>query len=212
MMRKLLLLLPAAIILSAISSFAEDKYARYEVFGGYSLVRVRPTPTGTQTGPQGPPDCYILQQCPTFNTNSYSGENENINGWSVAFTGNINSILGIKVEVDGSAHRWDGFYGQKVKGQSYFLMAGPQINGRFEAFPGTLFGHALFGFNHNIAGEEGSKNFSKNHPELVLGGGIDWAKGPFGIRAPQIDYYTDDGGSPEYKYRISAGLVFRYGR
>ena len=39
-MRKILILLPVAFLLLTIPSFAQDKFAPFEVFGGYSFVRI----------------------------------------------------------------------------------------------------------------------------------------------------------------------------
>lgn len=197
MMRRIILLLMVAILLSTISSFAQDKYVRYEVFGGYSLMRAE------MYGYTGPQDARL--------TSAFVPPMGNMNGVSAAFVGNVNSVLGIKVEVARGSHNGYEDFSGDTKSSSYFIMAGPQINGRFEALPGTLFGHGLFGVKHNRKiYEDGDVN--KNYATLVLGGGVDWGKGRWGVRAPQIDYIVDNDGYPNHRFKISAGIVFRFGK
>jgi hypothetical protein len=93
-----------------------------------------------------------------------------MNGWNMAFTGNINSTFGIKFEIAGAGYKTE--YG--VKYNDYSFTVGPQINGRFNAFPGTLFGHALFGvtrkgWNYEPLNYTGSDNVFA----MTLGGGIE---------------------------------------
>ena len=192
-MRKTLVLLLAVFLLSAVPSFAFDDHAPFEFFVGYNFVRLL-------------------------------GEDEavSMNGWNMAFTGNINSILGIKGEISG-AYRGEDIYDRfghiSIKERVHSFMAGPQINARFEALPGaaSIFGHALFGVgNFGINAEAccgASLRESVNLFAMALGGGIDWGKGRVGLRAPQIDYFplrkTDVNLN---NFRISAGLVFRFGQ
>jgi len=72
-MRKVSMLFIAAFLLMtvmAIPSFAQE-YAPFEIFGGYNFVRLP----------------------------GVGKERDSMNGWNMAFTGNINSTLGIKAEV-----------------------------------------------------------------------------------------------------------------
>jgi len=179
-MRKVSMLFIAAFLLMpvmAIPSFAQD-YAPFEIFGGYNFASI----------------------------NGVGNDGEFMNGWNAAFTGNLNSTLGIKAEISGTYKSLEGDY----KINAYSFMAGPQINGRFELFPGvsSIFGHALFG-NARAGGDYVE---SINYFTMALGGGIDWGNGRVGVRAPQIDYYPwRKEGFTFNNFRISGGIVFRLG-
>ena len=166
----------------AVPSFAQN-YAPFEIFGGYNFASI----------------------------NGVGEDGEFMNGWNMAFTGNLNSTFGIKAEISGMYKKIDipnleGDY----KVNAYSFMAGPQINGRFELFPGasSIFGHALFGTAR--AGGEGMQSIS--YFAMALGGGIDWGNGRVGVRAPQIDYFPwRKDGSYFNNFRISGGIVIRLG-
>ena len=227
-MRRMSVLLIAAFLLSAIPSFARE-YARFEFFGGYNLVNVGDYydlpvfPLTPMPGPSGP---IFGQEVSSQSLVSVVSAREFMgarNGWNMAFTGNLNSVFGIKGEIAG-IYKNTTLYDGKINAHSF--MAGPQINGRFEAFPGTLFGHALFGtvrdkVSFKSAGVEGFGSAFA----MALGGGIDWGKGRVGFRAPQIDYFTwrASGGlwvdsdsnmvsnMELNNVRVSAGIVIRFG-
>ena len=199
-MRKVTMLLVGFLLL-AVPAFAQD-YAPFEVFAGYNFVRL-----GDEIGSS--------------------------HGWNAAFTGNLNSVFGIKGEVAGTYKSETGrlevegltFNDAKAKISILSFMAGPQVTGRIDAFPGTLFGHALFGFgrfkeeletgNATVPGYgtvSASADASTNAFAMALGGGLDWGKGRIGIRAPQVDYFPlRSDGSTLNNFRISAGVVFRFG-
>ena len=180
-MRKLSVLLVVAFLLPTVPSFAQN-YAPFEIIGGYNFVRL----------------------------DGVGEDSESMNGWNMSFTGNINSILGIKAEVTGIYKSIkDDYFEGNYKVNGYSFMAGPQINGRFELFPGvsSVFGHALFG-TERIGGDVESINFFA----MAFGGGIDWGNGRVGVRAPQIDYFPlRKDGYTWNNFRISAGIVFRLG-
>ena len=157
----------------------------------------------------------------------------NMNGWNMAFTGKLDSTYGIKLEIAGVGFRnieeGEYFFSRLDERQRDFsFMAGPQASRRLEAFPGTLFGHALFGVKHKrysvgthtrgfTPGPGGEiievleifrDDSRKNNFEAAVGGGVDWGNGRVGIRAPQIDFFPRSDIS-RYKLRISAGIVFR---
>jgi hypothetical protein len=170
------------LLLSALPSFAQDEeYAPFEIFGGYSFVRL-----GEKVG--------------------------NMDGWNASFTGNINSVFGIKGEVSGIYAKFKDYEGVHASGYSF--MAGPQITGRFNG-PVDVFGHALFGIEHAGVGANGdgySVGVSTNAFAMALGGGLDWHKGRWGIRVPQIDYFPwRKSGATLKNVRVSAGVVFRLG-
>ena len=179
-MRKISMLFMAGFLLMtamAVPTFAQD-YAPFEIFGGYNFASI----------------------------NGVGEDGEFMNGWNMAFTGNLNSTFGIKAEVSGIYKSLEGDY----KINAYSFMAGPQISGRFELFPGasSIFGHALFG-NARAGGKDME---SINFFAMALGGGIDWGYGRVGIRAPQIDYFPwRKDGFNFNNFRISGGIVLRLG-
>jgi len=178
-------------LLFSIPSFAQAEYAPFEIFGGYNLVRA----------------AVDGSLCPFDGTCKPGPIMGNMHGWNMALAGNINSMLGIKGEISG-AYKSLG----SATRSSYTFMIGPQINGRFESFPGTLFGHALFGVNRSGISVD-DWNYSENFFEIALGGGIDWGKGRVSIRAPQIDYFPRHRDSiPHNNFRISTGIVFHFGK
>jgi len=174
------------------TAFAQDEYAPFEMFAGYNLVR------SAVYGGTCPLDRVF---CDTVMGN--------MNGWNIALAGNINSIIGIKGEISGAFYSTGN---DIAKLSDYSFMAGPQVNWRIKAFPGTLFGHSLFGARTRRAILDGS-NEDYNRFEIAWGGGIDWGKGRVGMRAPQIDYFPrrNRGIVPFYNYRISTGIVLRFG-
>ena len=211
------------------------EYSRYEIFGGYSFVR------------WGGERYETTYNDPTLQGKRDGSESLSMNGGNAAFTVNINSPLGIKGEFSGiygklrtkehftfdDPDREDTIKDTDLASiQGYSFMAGPQITLRNAELlylfgvdvPFTVFGHALFGMEHFRMKYEDSPVFdgSANAFAMAVGGGIDWKKGQWGFRAPQIDYFPLRFGNTFGHYgvkgktmqnlRISAGVVYRFGR
>ena len=163
--------------------YNRPEYPRFEIFGGYS---------------------YVLLD---------KGIGSTMDGWNAAFTGNINSVFGVKAEVSGVYVKIeneddDADYNSRVS--SYSFMAGPQVNAT--AGPARFFGHALFGIERLGFSYEGVSLGASNSFAMALGGGINWGKGTIAVRAPQIDYYPwRNAGGTLNNFRISAGIVFHLG-
>jgi len=181
------LLLLAAFLLTVVPSIAqEEDYAPFEVFAGYNLIH------------------YDVEG---------SGNDININGWNVAFTRNINSIYGIKIEVAG-AYKSREVIGITIKDSIHSFMAGPQFGTQLNEHV-RVFEHVLVGFTKDkwsamAVGLSGEDNcFS-----MTFGGGLDWKIADnLAIRAPQFDYYVVKGDSRWYNnIRVSAGIVFKFGK
>ena len=212
-------------------------YSRYEIFGGYSFVHWGGERYET-----------IYHDPPQGRLNG--SESLSMNGGNAAFTVNINSPLGIKGEfsgIYGKLRAEDRFISDDPDNeeneeivrdtdlaniQGYSFMAGPQITLRSAELlylfgvdvPFTAFAHVLFGMEHFRMKYEESPVFDGNVNAfaMAVGGGIDWKKGSWGIRAPQIDYFPLKFGNTFGHYggkgktmqnlRISAGVVYRFGR
>jgi hypothetical protein len=213
-MRKILIWLPVAFLILTVSSFAQDaEYAPFEVFGGYNFVR-------SMNGGIGGVGCadVVGVSCPLFMFGA-GEDGKNMNGWDAAFTGNLNSRFGVKVEVSGVYPTFNNIV--NFSGSSYSFMVGPQINKQVDG--GRLFGHALFGLNRYTIDVRNMDNRiyasdSCNSFAMAFGGGLDWGKGRFAIRAPQVDYFPwvnsyNNGNDSNIlnNIRISTGIVFRFG-
>jgi hypothetical protein len=90
-------------------------------------------------------------------------------------------------------------------------MGGPQITGR--SGPVSAFAHAMFGVEHIGVGvhfQDVRVGTSVNAFAMALGGGLDWHRGSWGIRLPQVDYFPWRAyGATAHNIRVSGGIVFR---
>ncbi len=158
---------------------------------------------------------YELQEYPKFEIfGGYTfvrldGGMGNMDGWNASFLGNFNSIVGLKGEVSG-LYAKNTVY-SSIRYSGYSVMGGPQITGR--SGPASVFAHALFGVEHIGVGVpfEGIRvGASLNAFAMALGGGVDWHRGRWGIRLPQVDYFPWRAlGGTAHNVRISGGIVFR---
>ena len=132
-----------------------------------------------------------------------------MDGWNASVLGNFNSIFGLKGEVSG-LYAKDKFFND-VRYSGYSFMGGPQISGRSGSL--NAFAHALFGVEHIGVGVPfgGIRiGASVNAFSMALGGGLDWHRGAWGIRLPQVDYFPWRAlGGTAHNIRISGGIVFR---
>ena len=169
----------------------EQSAGRVEFFGGYS-----------RTG-------YSVYQL-------YSGpwQGFGFNGWDASAA--VKMVPHLDAELD------FGGGNASEPGRPFSLntyMAGPRVSGDFHRI--RVFGHALFGalrFN-------GSTNFANGDASFAagFGGGADfWLTRYLGVRLIQADYLhninaaaaqvSGGGNGPAWHYRISTGVVFRFGR
>jgi len=138
----------------------------------------------------------------SFNT---FGNQDGLHGGTASVTFNVNRWFGLTADFSAGAQPFSG------DRQVTFLF-GPRVSKRWER--ATLFGHALFGAARTRV------DFSSPLPDITdgsfsyaLGGGLDIHAGRyFAIRAIQADYmYTKPFGSDRDSFRISTGVVFRFG-
>ena len=129
----------------------------------------------------------------------------NFNGWTGAFTANVNNWLGVKADISGAYKSESG-----ASLHEYNFLFGPQVsyNHSDKVKP---FAHALFGVSHAGAGFFGL-SATENAFGMALGGGVDVGFNKnIAVRLVQADYFlTRFGGASQNNARISTGLVFRF--
>src|SRR3954470_7119643 len=129
----------------------------------------------------------------------------NFNGWTGAFTGNVNNWLGITGDISGA---YNSNLGASL--HTYNFLFGPTVSfSRTEKV--KPFVHALFGVSHAGAGFFGL-SATGNSFATALGGGADVRVNKnVSIRMIQADYFlTRFGGESQNNARISTGLVLRF--
>ena len=187
-----LILVTGVVLLASFASFAQDT-PKAEVFGGYSYFRSNPA------------DGYSM----------------NMNGWTASVTGYVNKWFGITGEAGGYYKKEGLSIGSTTLfGESnhvYTFMGGPTIASH-SSKTFTPFAHALFG----IASKKGSPEIlglsfstgSDNGFAMAVGGGVDINMSKnVAIRVIQADYIMDRvGGIRNDNARVSAGIVFRFGK
>ncbi len=138
---------------------------------------------------------------------SESGSSSNFNGGSGSIAFNVNHWLGVVGDV-GAYHNSD--FG--VSSNVYTYQFGPRISFRGSGRV-TPFAQVLVGGAHLTASAGGSSG-SINSFAMSAGGGVDFRANEYmAIRAIQAEYvFTHFAGVRQNNARISAGVVFRFGR
>ncbi len=156
-----------------------------------------------------PPQRARAQDVPKFDVyggysymviQSASADNNlSASGWELAASWNLSHWLGITVDGNGS-YCCSGQY-------LYTVAVGPTFTFRKEKR--DFFLHALFGNGSAKGLSETASDYT-----WMVGGGIDWILKPgLAIRVPQVDYIdTHFLNGSENDWRISAGVVFRFGK
>lgn len=148
-----------------------------------------------------------------FGGYSYGGEATH--GWNTSITGNVNEWFGLEGELSGLyTNIREADSEEKIRTHSFLF--GPRISIRRNKRV-TPFVHALFGASHlrTRATEQGQTfSFSDTSFGTVLGGGLDVrVNNHIAIRVIQVDYVrTSFFDETQNKGRISAGIVFRFGK
>jgi opacity protein-like surface antigen len=134
-------------------------------------------------------------------------------GWEASASFSVNNWFG--VEGDFSGHyrtTCEGVSGLTCKDLSF--MGGPRFTYRKDRY--TAFAHGLFGGDNGSGSLEGF-SLSDTPFALAVGGGVDYAVSPrIAIRFAQFDYFMTRhalnlGASTQNNFRVSAGVVFRFG-
>ena len=141
----------------------------------------------------------------TYERVDISVVNVNAYGWHFAVNGNFHPHFGIEGEISGA-------YGSTlgVNFQNYTFLGGPRVMGQFDK--GTVFAHALFGYDHARA--QGA--FSENDFAWAAGGGVDYnINKTWAWRVAQVDYLQIRVREPlnftSNSFRFSTGIVAKWG-
>ncbi|MBC7931257.1 MAG: porin family protein [Rubrivivax sp.] len=147
-----------------------------------------------------------------FGGYSYGGSNAH--GWNGSVAGNVNRWLGVVADFGGQYTRIESpASSERIKTHS--LLFGPRLSARTKHV--TPFAHVLVGAAHNDARarEEGFDfHFTDTSFAVAVGGGLDVRVSErVAVRAFQLDYLrTNFFGGTQNNGRISAGIVFRFGK
>jgi opacity protein-like surface antigen len=165
-----------------------------------------------------------------FSTDPAAGNGSGVlNGWNFSAAVNANRWIGVVAD-------FGGYYGSVTKGTTFkpancvlctsdftatlhnmhTFTAGPQLSIRQDSV--TVFAHALFGGAHiredlGINISPPATSISSTNFAFLVGGGADIALSQrFALRI-QPDYLkTEILGRKQNNFRVSAGLVFRFGQ
>ena len=148
-----------------------------------------------------------------FGGYAYAGEGTH--GWNASVAGNVNSWFGLVGDFTGQHTRLEEVgVSERIKTHSFLF--GPQFSAR-SGKRVTPFVRVLFGASNvrTRATESGqSFSFSDTSFAAAFGGGLDVRLSDrVAVRAVQLDYVrTRFFGETQNRGRLSAGLVFRFGR
>jgi opacity protein-like surface antigen len=177
---------------------AQETTPRVEVFSGYSYSRAT-TPiggTGTIT--------------PSTNSGSIiTGSRADYNGFTISFTENMNSKIGLTQE-------FGGLY-RSGQGSIYPYLFGPRFNlyhsAKFTPFVETLVGGAKGNGNSELLGASFPVK-TDNSFALELGGGMDYKlNDKISMRLIQADYFqTHFLGNTQNNLKLSVGFILPFGK
>jgi outer membrane immunogenic protein len=138
---------------------------------------------------------------------SESGSSSNFHGGSASIAGNVNNWFGVVFDAGGYHTNESG-----VSGHVFSYMFGPRISYRSSSRL-TPFGQVLLGGARATASGGGASG-SLNSFAAGVGGGLDVkATERIAIRVVQAEYiFTHFAGVRQNNARVSAGVVFRFGR
>jgi hypothetical protein len=138
-----------------------------------------------------------------------------MNGFMAAAEFNAKSWLGFVGEF-GYAKKSYINMGAESRYRPWTILAGPRLSYRGKA---RLFGHALFGIEHESAVYENlpyfSQTVSENNFAMDLGGGLDISLGNRASFRPfQVDMLASESQSGKFhnKFRYSIGILFKLGK
>ncbi|MEJ2007180.1 MAG: hypothetical protein P8Z30_03335 [Acidobacteriota bacterium] len=167
-----------------------------EIFGGYSYLQNNLSTTYS----------------PFYFPLTPFGSDFALNGWQASITEKATDWFGLVQE-------FGGYYGTKNllgadnRFSTFSILSGPRFY-----YPGfkviTPFAHALFGYDETAVKLRGTNiRATSGSYAMAFGGGLDaGARRGLAIRLFQFDYYRPRSfGSGQNDWRISAGIVFRFG-
>jgi len=177
-----LFILVAVILATAGSTVAQD-FPKAEIFGGYQYIRLNPGGGATGANCQG-------------GAGSVAG---NLNHW-FGVVGDFGACKITGQPSGTSAHLVNYLFGPKLTYRSH---------GRLAPFAQVLFGGEHIGVSASGLGSNSDSSFA-----MTFGGGADYElTNHVSLRVIQAEYlYTKFGGTHQNNARISAGVVYRWGR
>ena len=177
-----LFILVGLILMVAGSAAAQD-YPKAEIFGGYQYIRLNPGGGATGSNCQG-------------GAGSVAG---NLNHW-FGVVGDFGACKVTGLPSGTSAHLVNYLFGPKLTYRSH---------GRLSPFAQVLFGGEHVGGSASGFGSASDSSFA-----MAFGGGADYEMtNHVAIRLIQAEYlYTKFGGTHQNNGRISAGIVYRWGK
>ena len=177
-----LFILVAVILATAGSAVAQD-FPKAEIFGGYQFIRLNPGGGSTGANCQG-------------GAGSVAG---NLNHW-FGVVGDFGACKITGQPSGTSAHLVNYLFGPKLTYRSH---------GRLAPFAQVLFGGEHIGLSASGLGSSSDSSLA-----MTFGGGADYElTNHVSLRVIQAEYlYTKFGGTHQNNARISAGVVYRWGR
>jgi len=177
-----LFILVAVILATAGSAVAQD-FPKAEIFGGYQFIRLNPGGGSTGANCQG-------------GAGSVAG---NLNHW-FGVVGDFGACKITGQPSGTSAHLVNYLFGPKLTYRSH---------GRVAPFAQVLFGGEHIGLSASGLGSSSDSSLA-----MTFGGGADYElTNHVSLRVIQAEYlYTKFGGTHQNNARISAGVVYRWGR
>jgi hypothetical protein len=183
------------VLLLAMPSLAQE-FRPWEVFAGYSFQRA-----DVREYYKTSPIIYTFRH-------HYA----NLNGWETAVTENVNHWFGGTLEFSGY-YKTPQFLNVSNREQLYTILYGPRFSYRKPY--GTAFVHGLLGAARTSVDVVPTGPHATDYSfALDMGGGVDLTlTNQTAVRLLQLDYLrTNALGSSQNNYRLSAGIVLRFGK
>ncbi len=181
------------VLLFAMPAAAQEK-REWEVFVGYSIQR-----SNVREYFKSTPTIY-----------SFRSLNDNMNGWELAVTENVNRHVGGTLAVGG---HYDSpvLLSVTSRQRMHTLLYGPRVYHRISRL--TPFGHALFGIALSNVQVTPTGPHLSSHGFAAAGGAgldVDLAK-RISVRVFQVEYlHANALGANQNNYRASAGILFHF--
>jgi opacity protein-like surface antigen len=191
---RILVPLVLLLLLFVTPAFAQDTPG-WDFFGGFSVQH-----TSVREYFKSTPIIYSIQ-------NHY----ENLNGWNVGVTENLNSWLGGTFDASGH-YQTVTRLGSPNREQMYSFLYGPKFSWRTEHI--VPFAHLLVGLGvSNVQVTPVGPHASDTSFAFAGGGGVDLNLGSHvSARLLQVEYFHSNGlGNSRNNYRAAAGIVFHTG-
>jgi opacity protein-like surface antigen len=182
-------------LLLPVLGFGQDT-REWEFFAGYSLQHSHVREYFKST-----PSIYSVKNL-----------QENLNGWNVSVTENLNKWFGGTFDASGH-YKTPVLSGSSNREQMHTFMYGPRIS--LHTAHIVPFGHALFGAAiSSVKVQPTGPHASETSFAVAAGGGVDLnLSDSVAVRLIQADYlHADALGSSQNNYRAAAGIVFRVGK